>query len=388
MKRIAVFGSTGSIGASLLDIVRRNRDKYKVVFLSSNRNARFLGEQAQEFDVHELHLFDEAQASAVQSQLSSGTRLHRGRHAVAEIIDNLNCDLIVNAIVGAAGLEVSYYCLKRGINLALANKESMVAGGLLLDRMAAKTRAMILPIDSEHSAIFQCLLSGRHGEIESIVLTSSGGPFRTREVDTFDSITPAEALRHPNWSMGNKITIDSATMMNKGLEVIEAHYLFNIDPDAIEVVVHAQSIVHSMIQFHDGALIAQLSPPDMRLPIAYALEYPNRLTTDLPRLNLKRAFKLDFEPPDTIKFPSLPLAYRSLEIGGMAPLTLNAANEIAVAGFLANQIKFTEIPIVVERALEQCPTGSIMNLEDLLEADRRVRERASELVKSGTLVKR
>lgn len=387
MRRIAVFGSTGSIGASLLDIVRNNRHNYQIVLLSSNQNHKLLLDQAQEFAVENVHLFDESAASAANLMLPTGMKLHSGRKAVSALIDDLHCDLVVNAIVGAAGLEVSYYTLCRGLNLALANKESMIAGGDLLNETAARNGASILPIDSEHSALFQCLQSGKHSEVEKLLLTGSGGPFRQRPLETFDSITVAEALRHPKWSMGNKITIDSATMMNKGLEVIEAHYLFSIDVDSIEIVIHPQSIIHSMVQFHDGSTMAQMSPPDMRLPIAYALEYPNRLLTNLPRLDFLSIFSLDFGPPDTHRFPSISLAYNALRSGDFAPLILNAANEIAVAAFLAEEIKFAEIPEIVEQALGMPISGSPMNLGDLLEADLRVRKATEALIRSGTLAR-
>ncbi|MGB5106343.1 MAG: 1-deoxy-D-xylulose-5-phosphate reductoisomerase [Candidatus Zixiibacteriota bacterium] len=385
MRRIALFGSTGSIGASLLDIVRKNRSRYQIVLLSSNRNAKLLLEQAREFAVGQIHLFDESSAAAVQSDLPPSTNLYSSRESIPGLIRDLQCELVVNAIVGAAGLEVSYYSLDGGIDLALANKESMVAGGELLRETAARSGAKIIPIDSEHSAIFQCLFAGKHDEVEKLILTSSGGPFRTRPLEGFSSITRSEALRHPNWSMGSKITIDSATMMNKGLEVIEARHLFDIDADAIEIVVHPQSVVHSMVQFHDGSVVAQMSPPDMRLPIAYALEYPNRLLTNLPRLDFSIRMSLDFEPPDERRFPSIALAYNALRGGSFAPLVLNAANEIAVAAFLAEKIKFMEIPATVESVLGFLPAGSHLNLGDLLEADREARERATELIKRGTL---
>ncbi len=382
MRRIAVFGSTGSIGASLLDIVRKNRQRYQIVLLSSNRNYKLLLEQGQEFAVDELHLFDEDAAAAAGGVVQAGVKVRSGGRCIPELICDLHCDLVVNAIVGAAGLEVSYYTLNRGIDLALANKESMVAGGELLKETSARSGAKILPIDSEHSALFQCMLAGRHEEVEKLILTCSGGPFRTRPAGSFDSITSADALRHPKWSMGSKITIDSATMMNKGLEVIEAHHLFNIDADSIEIAIHPQSIVHSLVQFHDGSILAQMSPPDMRLPIAFALEYPSRLLTNLPRLDISTAFTLDFAPPDPERFPSILLAYNALRDGGFAPLVLNAANEIAVAAFLADQIKFTEIPATVEKALEFSPGGSPRSLGDLLAADREARVRASRIIES------
>ncbi len=385
MKRLAVFGSTGSIGVNLLDIVRKNRGRYHLQLLSCHRSIDTLTAQAHEFDAAAVHVFDAAVAPQLERNVPSRTRVHAGREVIPQLIRDLDCDLIVNAIVGAAGLEVSYYALDRGINLALANKESLVAGGRLLQQTAARTDAKILPIDSEHSALFQCLLAGKPAEVEKLILTASGGPFRTRPAEAFADITPADALKHPNWSMGAKITIDSATMMNKGLEVIEAHFLFDIPPERIEVVVHPQSIVHSMVQFADGAIIAQLSPPDMRLPIAYALEHPDRLPTQLPRLDLSKSFNLSFEPPDPVRFPALAQAFKSLEIGDLASLALNAANEIAVASFLAGRIKFTDIPIITANALEHLPRGTVTDLADLLEADRLARAEAETLINRGTL---
>ncbi len=385
MKRLAVFGATGSIGASLLDIVRKNRGRYRIELLACRSSTEALIAQAREFDAPRLHVFDPAAADQLRGAAPAGCRITSGRDTVRTLIDDLPCDLVVNAIVGAAGLEVSYHTLHRGINLALANKESMVAGGELLRQTAARTGARILPIDSEHSALFQCLLAGRYPEVEKLILTASGGPFRNRPTETFGAITPAEALHHPNWSMGAKITIDSATLMNKGLEVIEAHFLFGVPPDRIEVVIHPQSIVHSMLQFVDGAVIAQLSPPDMRLPIGYALEYPDRLPTDLPRLDLSRPLELDFQPPDFVRFPTLAQAFKSLQTSGLAPLALNAANEVAVAAFLANQIKFTDIPIITANALAHLPRGSTLSLDDLLEADRSARREAENFIGTGTL---
>lgn len=385
MKRLAVFGSTGSIGTSLLDIVRKNRGRYRIELLACRRSTEALITQAREFDVPRLHCFDPSTSDQLRRDAPAGCRITSGRESIPGLFDELESDLVANAIVGAAGLEVSYHALNRGVNLALANKESMVAGGELLRQTAARTGARILPIDSEHSALFQCLLAGQFPEMEKLILTASGGPFRNRPAATFAAITPGEALNHPNWSMGAKITIDSATLMNKGLEVIEAHYLFGVPPDRIEVVIHPQSIVHSMVQFVDGAIIAQLSPPDMRLPIAYALEYPDRLPTDLPRLDLSRPMELSFQPPDFVRFPTLQQAFKSLQIGGLAPLALNAANEVAVAAFLANQIKFTDIPIITAGALAQLPRGSTLSLDDLFEADRTVRREAENLIGTGTL---
>ncbi len=292
--------------------------------------------------------------------------------------------MVVNAIVGAAGLEVSYYALSAGKTLALANKESLVAGGELLNSVAHSSGAQIIPIDSEHSAIFQCLQAGRRSEVEKIILTASGGPFRTRPLETFDSITIGEALKHPNWSMGAKITVDSATMMNKCLEIIEARYLFGLAPEQIEVVIHPESIIHSMVQFHDGSVVAQLSPPDMRLPISYALNHPERLTTNLPRMEFAAARKLTFEPVDHRRYPAIALAYKALEMGGVAPLMLNAANEIAVAAFLGGKIKFPDITTVVARMISAELKLPDRSLRDVLNADANVRKATEELIAQGT----
>jgi 1-deoxy-D-xylulose-5-phosphate reductoisomerase len=385
VKRIVVLGATGSIGASLFDIVRKNRKRYRIELVSCHTSVETLAEIAEEFEVPAVYISDESVSEhpfppCVKQRFF-------GRAQLKEALSSIECDLVVNAIVGAAGLEASFFTLQRGINLALANKESLVAGGELLTQVSKSTGARIFPVDSEHSALQQCLLAGAHGEVEKLILTASGGPFRTRSRESLSEVTPAEALKHPNWSMGSKITIDSATMMNKGLEVIEAHFLFGLPPEKIEVVIHPQSIVHSMIQFQDGAIIAQLSPPDMRLPIAYALEFPWRMATGLPRLDISRAFSLDFEPPDTRKFPTLVLAYEALRLGGLAPLRLNAANEIAVAAFLAEEIKFTDIPTIIEYVVgkSELPSETPPTLGTLLEADRQARVEAREFVENGTL---
>lgn len=385
MKRIFLFGSTGSIGRNLLDIVGKNRDRYQVGLLSCRKNISLLIEQAREFAVPAVHLVDDADLDLVKKSLPASTRIFSGNGAFEEIISELKADLVVNAIVGAAGLEVSFHALSAGITLALANKESMVAGGELLRSLSMRTGAQILPIDSEHSAIFQCLRAGRSAEVEKIILTASGGPFRMRPKETFAEITPAEALKHPNWSMGSKITIDSATMMNKGLEVIEAYYLFGVSLEQIEVAIHPESYVHSMVQFTDGAIIAQISPPDMRLPIAYALEYPDRLPTDLPRTDFGQQRTLTFEPPDFDKFPSIALAYNALREGGLKPLTLNAANEVAVAAFLEHRIKFVDIPFVVDTMLKKELSTDMLSLAGLLEADRKARQMTLQFIDGGTL---
>ena len=355
------------------------------MLVSCHSNTEKLAEICAEFAVSSVYISDD-EASDFPSPACVKNR-YAGRGELKQALAEVNCDLVVNAIVGSAGLEASYYVLQHGITLALANKESLVAGGELLTQVSKTTGAKILPIDSEHSALLQCSLAGAYPEIEKLILTASGGPFRTRSKESLENVTVAEALKHPNWSMGSKITIDSATMMNKGLEVIEAHFLFDLPPEKIEVVIHPQSIVHSMVQFQDGAVIAQLSPPDMRLPIAYALEYPTRIKTDLPRLEIGKAFSLEFEPTDNAKFPTIGLAYEALSRGGLAPLRLNAANEVAVAAFLAEEIKFTDISTIIESVVSNTTSGSndSLALDVLLAADEEARAEAREIVEKGTL---
>jgi 1-deoxy-D-xylulose-5-phosphate reductoisomerase len=388
VKRILLFGSTGSIGRNVLDIVAKNRDKFRVELISCHNNVKLLIEQATVFKVPAVHLSDQADAETVRRALPSSTRIFTGDEAFAETIQNIDAELVVNAIVGAAGLKVSYHALAAGRTLALANKESLVTGGELLKQVCRETGAQIIPIDSEHSAVFQCLKAGRQHEVEKIILTASGGPFRNRPKGTFGSITIEEALKHPNWSMGAKITIDSATMMNKCLEVIEAHFLFDVTPEQIEVVIHPESVIHSMVQFCDGSVIAQLSPPDMRLPIAYALEYPKRLATDLPRTDFSQLKSLHFEPVDLERFPAIALAYKVLRMKGLAALTLNAANEMAVAAFLAGRIKLPDIYAVVDKMVIESKGNSKLSLNELVEADRQVRKRTEEVIASETFIGR
>ncbi|MCK4856564.1 MAG: 1-deoxy-D-xylulose-5-phosphate reductoisomerase [candidate division Zixibacteria bacterium] len=385
MKRILLFGSTGSIGRNVLDLVQSHPNKFEVALLSCRRNARLLVEQALQFNVGAVHLQDESQLDYVRESLPATTSLFVGSGRYARLLAEVPADLVVNAIVGAAGLELSYYSLKAGLNLALANKESLVAGGELLTMVKRQSGGEIIPIDSEHSAIWQCLRAGKHAEVEKIILTASGGPFRNRDKKSLASVTIAEALNHPNWSMGKKITIDSATMMNKGLEVIEAHFLFGLPPEQIDIVVHPESIIHSLVQFVDGAQIAQLSPPDMRLPIAFALSYPDRLTTTLPRTNLAQLGKLTFSAPDSGTFPCISLAYDALRMGGTAPLVLNAANEIAVESFLAERIRFSDIATVVEKMLTRTWPAAELSLEVLQRIDRQVRIDTEELIRAQTV---
>ncbi len=384
MKRLLLFGSTGSIGRNVLDVVADNRDRFIVELLSCHRNVELLAQQARDFGVRKVHVLDEAKLAAARNLLPQDTTIYAGESCWPELVEGIEADLVVNAIVGAAGLQVSYYALQAGRQLALANKESLVVGGELLTGLATASGVEIIPIDSEHSAVWQCLRAGRSAEVEKILLTASGGPFRTWDAERIKSATVEDALNHPNWDMGAKITIDSATMMNKGLEVIEARWLFDVTPDQIEIVIHPESIIHSLVQFVDGAQIAQMSPPDMRLPIAYALSYPERLPTELPRTNLPQQASLSFAAPDPDKFPAITLAYSALREGGLAPAVLNAANEVAVAAFLDKRIGFADITRVVATALDDMPTGSARSLESLLACDREVRIKAEELTRHGT----
>ncbi|MFH2054796.1 MAG: 1-deoxy-D-xylulose-5-phosphate reductoisomerase [bacterium] len=383
MKRLLLFGSTGSIGRNVLDIVGANPNRFRLELLSCRSNVKLVAQQAEAHEVRRVHILDESCADEARRLLPAGVKLYLGSDCWAEMLREIECDLVVNAIVGAAGLQVSYYALARGLDLALANKESLVVGGELLTGLAANNGATILPIDSEHSAIWQCLRAGVPREVEKIILTASGGPFRTWSLERIRHATVEDALNHPNWSMGAKITIDSATMMNKGLEVIEARWLFDVTPGQIEIVIHPESIIHSLVQFVDGAQIAQMSPPDMRLPIAYALAYPERLSTSLPRTDLPGQGSLTFECPDPEKFPAIALAYKALRVGGFAPVVLNAANEIAVAAFLEKKIAFGDIAVVVAQALESAETDGEINLDSLLSSDREVRIQTEELIAAG-----
>lgn len=380
MKRLLLFGSTGSIGRNSLDIVSANPELLKVDLLSCHSNVDLLISQALTHEVKAVHIIDAIHLPKLKAALPDSVRIYSGPDAYAEIIAESHADLVVNAIVGAAGLELSYHTVAAGKTLALANKESLVAGGELLTTTRRRTGADILPIDSEHSAIWQCLRTGAPQEVEKVILTASGGPFRTWSRDALANAGPADALKHPNWSMGEKITIDSATMMNKGLEVIEAVHLFEVNPNQVEIVVHPESIIHSLVQFVDGSQIAQLSPPDMRLPIAYALFYPERKTTTLPRTDLPALGKITFESPDREKFPCIALAYKALDLGGVAPLVLNAANEIAVQTFLAGELKFADVPKVIEKMLSRIALQAEQTLDSLLQADREVRIKTRELI--------
>jgi 1-deoxy-D-xylulose-5-phosphate reductoisomerase len=379
---LVLLGSTGSIGTQTLDVVRLFPDRFRIRALTAGRNTAALAAQAREFRPEVVVIHDREQEAALREALrGEGIEILTGEEGAEYAARLPGIDLVVASIVGVAGLRPVLAAVEEGRCVALANKETLVVAGEHVERARRKSGATLLPIDSEHSAIFQCLLGEDPASVESLILTASGGPFRTRAADTFDRIAPADALRHPNWDMGAKITIDSATLMNKGLEVIEARWLFEVDASRIQVLVHPQSIIHSMVVFRDGSTKAQLGVPDMKVPIQYALTYPERWPAPHERPDWSALQRLDFEEPDTHRFPCLRLAYEALASGGAAPAVLNAANEEAVALFLMERIQFTDIPRSIAHALEALAGVPGDTVEDLFAADRRARECVQELAR-------
>jgi 1-deoxy-D-xylulose-5-phosphate reductoisomerase len=377
VRRIVIAGSTGSIGTQALDVVGRSSE-LEVVGLAAQSSSEALLEQARRLGVRRVALADEA-AAAHAAQRFEGEVL-AGAEGLVELITETGCDLVLNALVGSAGLGPTVATLGEGIDLALANKESLVVGGELVTALAEATGAQVIPVDSEHSALHQLIGSERPGTVERLVLTASGGPFRGRTATDLEGVTPDEALAHPTWDMGGKITVDSATLMNKGLELIEAHHLFGVPYERIDVVVHPQSIVHALVHLNDGASLAHLGYPDMRVPISYALHHPERADVPVETLDLAAVRELTFEEPDAETFVCLRLAREAAEAGGTAPCVLNAANEIAVHAFLAGELPFPGIAEVIERALETLPARPVGHFADLYRADAEARERARELV--------
>ncbi|MCD6595665.1 1-deoxy-D-xylulose-5-phosphate reductoisomerase [bacterium] len=368
MKKIALLGSTGSIGTQTLDVIENIGGKFDVVALAAGHNLEFLRRQIRKFHPKYVCISDEHNANILRTEFSD-TEIFFGDNGLVELACLDDVDIVVNAIVGAKGLIPSYRAIDCGKRLCTANKESLVMAGEILTERAKETGAVIFPIDSEHSALFQSMLSGKHSEIKRLILTASGGPFWNKDVD-FDKIIPVDALAHPNWSMGQKISIDSATMMNKALEIIEARWLFDIPLEKIDVLIHPQSIVHSIVEFVDGSQIAQLSLPDMRLPIQYALTYPERFESPMKPLDLAEIGNLEFCTPNKDKFPAIDLAYRVLTDGGNSPIILNTVNELAVESFLMGEIKFSQIVRFVIQALDEIPKSSVSSLDDILSADR------------------
>ena len=365
-RKIAILGSTGSIGTQTLDVIRQHRDLFEVVLLSARRSTGLLIAQAIEFDAAHVVICDEARYREVAETLEPhGTHVWAGVDSLCDLVGMDSVDIVVGAMVGFSGLRPTLATLRAGKVVALANKETLVAAGAVVTRTAREHGGVILPVDSEHSAIFQCLLAAGGNPVEKVHLTASGGPFRTWDRKRIAGATAARALQHPNWDMGAKVTIDSATMMNKGFEVIEAKWLFDLEPDQIQVVVHPQSVIHSMVEFADGAVIAQLGCPDMREPIGFALGYPKRLTVGNKKLDFAALGSLDFEAPDTNRFPCLQLAYEAIRRGGNAPCALNAANEVAVAAYLKGLISFYDIAKIGEKALTGLNFVADPSLDDI-----------------------
>lgn len=382
-RKISILGATGSIGKSTLNLIERSPERFEVVTVTAATNVEALADIARRTGARLAVVADESRLRDLQELLvGTNCRAAGGGQALVEAAAS-DADLVIAAIVGCAGLKAVMAAIEAGRTVALANKEALVTAGALMIGAAAASGATLLPVDSEHNAIFQCLAGNSVDDVSRIVLTASGGPFRTASAEAIAAATPAQAVAHPNWSMGAKISVDSATCMNKGLELIEAHYLFGLPSNRIDVLIHPQSVVHSMVEFVDGSMLAQLGAPDMRIPIAYALAWPERMATPAQRLDLAAIGRLDFEAPDLARFPALRLAREALEEGGGAPIVLNAANEVAVATFLAGAIRFTDIAASVEEMLETArfaPPGSI---GDVLEIDGITRERAEALMKAS-----
>ena len=383
MKQISILGSTGSIGRNALALVSNHREKFRVVGLTAGRNITLLEKQIRSFLPEVVAVADHAASRELKKRLGrkfASLKVLSGQDGIAETASYAKAEFVLSAIVGAAGLMPTLSAIRAGKTIGLANKESLVMAGNIVSRESKKYRAKILPVDSEHSAIFQCLEGQRKSAIRKIILTASGGPF-TGQKRNMDTISPADALRHPKWKMGKKISIDSATLMNKGLEVIEARHLFNLPPQKITVLIHPQSIVHSMVEFQDGSLLAQLSVPDMKGPIAYALTYPHRLTDVLENLSLSDIGTLTFQNPDTKRFPCLACAYLALEAGGTMPSVLNAANEVAVNAFLKGELRFSDIPIVIRKTMDHHTVMPDRELDVVIEADRWARKKVEEFIK-------
>lgn len=376
MRAISILGATGSVGEQALDLVRRNRDQWRVVALSANCSAVELAKLAREFQAEIAVVGDESCLPRLRDGLAgSGIESAGGKAALCEAAAR-PVDLTVAAIVGCAGLAPAMAAIEQGGTLALANKEALVSAGEVMTAAVARYGATLLPVDSEHNAIFQCLQGGRVEDVRWITLTASGGPFRTWTQAQLDAATPAQAVAHPNWDMGAKISVDSATMMNKGLEFIEAHHLFPVGLDSLRIVVHPQSVVHSMVEYRDGSTLAQLGPSDMRVPIASCLAWPGRMDTPCAPLDLTAIGQLTFEAPDEVRFPATRLAREAAHAGGGAPAVLNAANEVAVASFLAGKLAFTRIPVVVSETLDRYSPTAPASLDDVLAVDGEARAQA------------
>ena len=373
MKRIAIIGSTGSVGRNTLNVVDNLGDELKVVGLAARRSVSVLAEQAARYRPHTVAVADSSQVKSFRKECAAldveVPEVLDGAEGLRSLAASPDVDIVVSAAVGAAGLEPTYAALQSGKPVALANKEAMVIAGELLRKTADANGGTILPVDSEHNAIDQCLRAGRRPEVRRLILTASGGPFLNRPIAEFPNVTPEEALEHPTWKMGPRITVDSATLMNKGFEIIEARWLFDIQASSVDVVIHPQSVIHSMVEFVDGSIVAQLGVADMRGPIQYALTYPERKVSPVPSLDWAALPALEFQEPDRAKFPALSMAYRAIEIGGTAPAVLNAADEIAVEAFLEHRIRFSDLTVVIETVLDAHEPGPVDTVAQVLAAD-------------------
>lgn len=380
-KQIAILGSTGSIGTQALQVIEEHSDRYEAYVLTANNRVEELIEQARKFEPEAVVIANEAKYNQLKEALADlPIKVYAGEEALCQIVTDENIDMVLTAMVGYAGLKPTMNAIRAKKAIALANKETLVVAGELINELAQQFGTPILPVDSEHSAVFQCLAGEIGNPIDKVILTASGGPFRTYTLEQLATVTKAQALKHPNWDMGAKITIDSASMMNKGFEVIEAKWLFGVRPDQIEVVVHPQSIIHSMVQFEDSSIKAQLGLPDMRLPIQYAFSYPDRLHASFPRLDFKTCTQLTFEQPDTKRFRNLALAYEALDKGGNMPCIINAANEVVVSAFLNDRISFLGMSDVIEKCMQQVSFIEKPTYEDYVATDKLTRIMANELI--------
>lgn len=383
IKKLAILGSTGSIGTQALEVVQSNPDKFQVEVLAAGSNADLLIQQSLKFRPNVAVINDVSQLAKVKDALlDEGIKVYGGEDALADVVQMESVDMVLAAIVGYAGLRSTLSAVNAGKQIALANKETLVVAGELVTKAAREKGVNLYPVDSEHSAIFQCLAGEFHNPIEKIYLTASGGPFRGKKREDLVGVTKAQALKHPNWAMGAKITIDSATLMNKGLEVIEAKWLFHLKPEQIDVIVHPQSIIHSIVQFQDGSMKAQMGLPDMKLPIQYAIGYPDRIKSDFPRFDFLKYPSLTFEQPDKSTFRCLDLAYEAMSKGGNSACVMNAANEVAVAAFLEDRIPFLRIAEVIEETMQTVQTGKPESIGDYVAADRLSRETASRFIRN------
>ncbi len=384
MKRLSILGSTGSIGVNTLHIVSQFPQRFEVISLSAGRNTKLLKQQILQFRPKIVSVLNKELSETLRKELSHiSVEIVHGVEGLIRVATHPEVDQVVSAIVGAVGLIPTLSAIKTGKPIALANKETLVMAGKIVMEEARKNHAQILPVDSEHSAIFQALLGHRKEDIHRLILTASGGPFLNLPVSRLHEVTVKEALNHPRWEMGKKITIDSASLMNKGLEVIEAHWLFDIPIEKIVILIHPQSVVHSMVEYVDGSMVAQMGIADMKIPISYALSFPERLPLDLPRLDLSRNGALNFSEPDLERFPCLKLAYQAIRTGETLPAVLNAANEIVVNAFLEGSLKFTEIPLFIQRVMEEHEVKTVHTVEDILKADHWARERSRAILERG-----